>query len=71
MRIYEHAGAALQQMLRERGVQAQTLAEAAGIDMRVLRQILTGQRKSISTRNLMNISRFFDLSLAELIDRLS
>lgn len=71
MRTYEHAGPALQQMLQARGLTVDALAEATDIDVRALRRILAGRQKSVSTRNLVNISRFFDIGLMELIDRFS
>ena len=71
MRTYENAGASLQRLLDARGLTAASLAEATGIDAGALRRILSGRQKNISTRNLLAISRFFGLSLMELIDLLS
>lgn len=71
MRTYENAGRALQQLLDARGLKPAALAEATGIDAGVLRRILSGRQKSISTRNLLAFSRYFGLSLIELIDLLS
>ncbi len=71
MRTYEHAGTALQRLLDARGLTPAALSAATGIDAGVLRRILSGRQKSISTRNLVSFSRFFGLSLMELIDLFS
>lgn len=71
MRTYENAGAALQRLLDGRGLTPAALAAATGIDTGMLRRILSGRQKSISTRNLLAFSRFFGLSLMELIELFS
>lgn len=71
MRTYEHAGTALQRLLDAHGLTPAALSAATGIDAGVLRRILSGRQKSISTRNLVSFSRFFGLSLMELIDLFS
>ena len=71
MRTYENAGAALQRLLDGRGLTPAALAAATGIDTGMLRRILSGRQKSISTRNLLAFSRFFGLRLMELIELFS
>ena len=71
MRTYENAGAALQRLLDGRCLTPAALAAATGIDTGMLRRILSGRQKSISTRNLLAFSRFFGLSLMELIELFS
>ena len=71
MRMYENAGAALQRLLDGRGLTPAALAAATGIDTGMLRRILSGRQKSISTRNLLAFSRFFGLCLMELIELFS
>ena len=71
MRTFENAGAALQRLLDGRGLTPAALAAATGIDTGMLRRILSGRQKSISTRNLLAFSRFFGLSLMELIELFS
>ena len=71
MRTYENTGAALQRLLDGRGLTPAAFAAATGIDTGMLRRILSGRQKSISTRNLLAFSRFFGLSLMELIELFS
>lgn len=71
MRSFENAACALQELLRLRGLSPKALAEEAGIDPACVRNILRGKQKSVSTRNLVGFARALDISLMELIDRLS
>lgn len=71
MRTFENAAAALAELLELRGLSPKALAEAVGIDPALVRRILRGKQKRVSTRNLVGFARALDISLAELIDRLS
>lgn len=71
MRIYENAACALAELLDLRGLTPKRLAEEAGIDPACVRKILRGKQKSVSTRNLVGFARALNMSLMELIDRLS
>ena len=64
-------GAALQRLMQERHVCAVQLARQTGIDAGTLRAFLAGRQENISTRNLLALARFFDLSMRELVDILS
>ena len=70
-RIYERAAEVLSGFLAEEGITAAELARRLEIDAGILRRILTGKQKSISTRNLLLLSRYFGMELQELIDRIS
>lgn len=71
MRTYEAASAVLSAWMQERGLSAAELSRQTGIDAGILRKIMTGRETAISTRNLMTLARFFDLSMQELIDAFS
>ena len=70
-RSYERAAQVLTELMRSRRVSAAELSRKLEIDAGILRKILTGRHKSISTRNLLLLSRFFDMEMNELIDRIS
>ena len=70
-RSYEQAAAVLTELMESRAVSAAELSRTLEIDAGILRKILTGRQKSISTRNLLLLSRYFDMELRELIDRIS
>ena len=70
-RIYERAAEVLSGFLAEEGITAAELSRRLEIDAGILRRILTGKQKSISTRNLLLLSRYFGMELQELIDRIS
>ncbi len=42
-----------------------------GIDAGILRKIMTGRERAVSTRNLMTLARYFGCSMQELIDAFS
>lgn len=71
MREFDHAGPVLSQWLCERGMTAADLSRQTGIDAGILRSVLSGKRKSISTRNLLLLARYFGLSMRQLIDTIS
>ena len=70
-RRYEQAAAVLTELMESRAVSAAELSRTLEIDAGILRKILTGRQKSISTRNLLLLSRYFGRELRELIDRIS
>ena len=70
-RIYARAAEVLSGLLAERRITAAELARELEIDAGILRRILNGKQKSISTRNLLLFSRYFGMELQELIDRIS
>lgn len=71
MREYERAASVMSQWLRDHGMTAAELSRQTGIDAGILRSILSGKRKSISTRNLFLLARHFGLSMQQLIDTIS
>ncbi len=71
MRQYEHASEILQQWMKQKGVSAAEMAEKLQIDAGILRAILSGRQKNISTRNMILLARYFDISLQNLIDALA
>lgn len=71
MRTYEHAAAVLNQWLDERGMTPAEFAREVGIDGGIIRAILSGRKKNISTRNMLLIARFFGVSMRQLVDTLS
>jgi len=71
MRTYEHAAGTLTALLQERGLGAAEFSRETGIDAGVLRAILSGRQKAVSTRNMLTLARYFGRSLAEMIDLLS
>lgn len=50
---------------------AAELSRQTGIDAGILRSILNGKRKSISTRNVFLLARHFGLSMQQFIDSIS
>lgn len=64
-------GAALQRLMQERDICAVQLARQTGIDAGTLRGFLAGRQENISTRNLLALARFFEISMRELVDILS
>ena len=50
---------------------AAELSRQTGIDAGILRKIMTGRARAVSTRNLMALARFFGCSMQELIDAFS
>lgn len=70
-RSYEHAAEVLSELLAERSVSAVELSRQLEIDAGILRRILSGRQKSISTRNLLLLSRYFGMELQELMDKIS
>ncbi len=71
MRTFEMAGPVLTAWMEERGLSAAELSRRISVDAGILRKIMTGREKNISTRNLMALAKYFDMSMQELIDALS
>ena len=71
MRQYKRAAGTLNLWMRERALAVCQLARQTGIDPGILRKILSGQQSAISTRNMVALSKFFGISLQELVDKLS
>lgn len=71
MRQYEHAAQTLTLWMQQRGITAVELSRQLEIDAGILRAILAGKQKNISTRNMLSLARYFGLSLQELIDKLA
>lgn len=71
MREFENAAPVLGQWLSEQGICAAELSRRTGIDAGIMRNILSGRRKSISTRNLVVLAHYFDIGMQELIDRIT
>lgn len=71
MREYERAASVMSQWLRDHGMTAAELSRQTGIDAGILRSILKGKRKSISTRNVFLLARHFGLSMQQFIDSIS
>lgn len=71
MRRYERAGQYLTQWLDEHDMTAAELSRQVGIDAGILRSIQTGKRKSISMRNMMILSRYFNMGLRQLMDSMT
>lgn len=71
MRRYEKAAATLGTWMQQRSLGAGQLARQTGIDTGILRRILSGRQREISTRNMLALARFFGISLQELMDTLS
>ena len=57
--------------MRERAVESSQLSKQTGIDAGTIRHILSGRQRTISTRNMVALARFFGISLRELMDKLS
>lgn len=71
MRTFDAAPAVLTAWMQARGLSAAELSRQTGIDAGILRKIMTGREKAVSTRNLMTLSRYFGLSMQALIDAFS
>lgn len=71
MRSYDRAPEFLRKLMEENSVTVSSLAESSGIDAGILRQILSGRRKTISIRNIMALSRFFGLPMQEMMDKMA
>ena len=54
MKNFEHAGEVLTALMEERGLTAADLSRQTMIDAGILRTIMNGKTKSISTRNVIS-----------------
>lgn len=70
MREFENAASVLGQWLSEQGICAAELSRRTGIDAGILRNILSGRKKSISTRNLLALAHYFGIGMQELIEQI-
>jgi len=71
MRTYSHADEIIQIEMVRCGYTLESLSETTGISPAVLRGILTGRSKTISTRSVCALSSAFDYSASDFIDLLS
>ena len=71
MREFPNAAAILGAWLSEQGICAAELSRRTQIDAGILRDILCGRKKSISTRNLLALAHYFGMSMQELMDKLA
>ena len=69
MKNFEHAGEVLTALMEERGLTAADLSRQTMIDAGILRTIMNGKTKSISTRNVTTLSQYFGMSMAEFIEK--
>ena len=71
MRTFEKAAPVLSARMQTRQMTAAELSRQTGIDAGILRKIMTGRERAISTRNLMALARYFGLSMQALMDAFS
>lgn len=71
MRCYSHADTIIRTQMVRCGYTMETLSAQTGISPAVLRAILTGRAKTISTRNICALAAAFDFSMSDLMDLLS
>ena len=71
MRAYENPGDVIRIEMVRCGYTLESLSEKADISQNVLRGILTGRAKTISTRNTYALASAFGYSMADFIDLLS
>ena len=68
MRTFESAAPVLSAWMARKELTAAELSRRTGIDAGILRKIMTGRARAVSTRNLMALAHFFGCSMQELID---
>ena len=64
MRTFESAAPVLSAWMARKELTAAELSRRTGIDAGILRKIMTGRARAVSTRNLMALARFFRLQHA-------
>ena len=69
MKNFEHAAEVLSGLMDAQGLTAAELSRRTEIDAGILRAIMTGRQKNISTRNVMTLARYFDMSTQEFIEK--
>lgn len=69
MKNFEHAAQVLSALMAERGLTAAELSRQTEIDAGILRAIMTGRQKNISTRNVMTLARYFGMSMQEFLEK--
>lgn len=71
MRAYPNASGVIRCQMVRCGYTLETLSEKTSISQAVLREMLTGRAKTISTRSVCAMAAAFDFSVADFIDLLS
>lgn len=71
MRSYENAGILIRIEMVRCGYTTESLSEKTEISQQVLRGILTGRAKTISTRNIRSLAAAFGFSASDFLDLLS
>ena len=71
MRTFEKAAPVLSEWMQTRQLTAAELSRLTGIDAGILRRIMTGRERAISTRNLMVMARSFGMGMQELMDEMA
>mgnify|MGYP002518849310 FL=1 len=69
MKNFEHAAEVLSGLMEAQGLTAAELSRRTEIDAGILRAIMTGRQKNISTRNVMTLARYFGMSMQEFIEK--
>lgn len=71
MRAYPNAGNLIRIQMVRCGYTTESLSCETDISPQVLRGILTGRSKTISTRTICALAKVFDFSAADFVDLLS
>lgn len=71
MRAYPNAGNLIRIQMVRCGYTLESLSNETDISLQVLRGILTGRTKTISTRTICALAKVFDYPAAEFVDMLS
>lgn len=71
MRAYPNAGNLIRIQMVRCGYTIETLSSETEISPQVLRGILTGRSKTISTRTICALAKVFDFPAAEFVDMLA
>ena len=70
-REFDHAAEVMKRRLEEQNITCAELSKRTLIDAGTLRGIVTGKRKSISTRNLAALARYYDIPIQKFIDEIA
>lgn len=70
MKNFEHAAEILTALMEEQGLTAAELARRTGINAGTIRSLMTGKQSNISTRNIMNLARYFGMSMEDFIQKI-
>ena len=71
MRAYPHAATIIRTQMVPCGYTSESLCQRTAISPAVLRSVLTGRAKTISTRNVCALAAAFDFPVSDFIDLLS